>query len=383
MARNDLLDRTSPETQAFMKDAKHAPGFMYTSPEVLAYEKENIFLKDWLCVGREEEIEKPGDYMALRILDEPIVIVRTQNNEVKAFSNICLHRGAELVKGCGNTRRLNCPFHAWSYDLNGQLAVAPHMQCVEGFDVSTHRLPALRVGVWVGWIFVSFNENAPPLSDHVAVLERDFGFLRQEDCRLAIKTVNEVNCNWKLVCENLIDYYHLPVVHKKTNGRQLTLDAVTIEPRDRGGYLTTFNSGPSTISGKPAFGRMPWLADKPDNFSTGGRLWPNLAVFARIDTVHPSTIWPISAGRTQKISYTLIPKVYFDEPNFKERVQTYQDYLNTVFDEDRVMLESVQNGLGSQRFQPGHMSALEGGVQHVVNAFIESLKGMGEFSRMR
>jgi choline monooxygenase len=362
-------------TKAPVNQARHAPAYIYTSQEVLDYEKSHIFMKDWLCVGREEEIEKPGDYLALRILGEPVVLVRSEAGVVNAFANICLHRGVELVQGSGNKRLFSCPFHGWSYDLGGRLVGAPYMKDSEDFDLSKHRLASIKVGLWKRWIFINFSDNAPPLSEHVAVLERDFGFLHQEDCRLGIKTVNEVDCNWKLVCENLIDYYHIPVVHKKTNGRKFTTDAFKFEPRENGGYVAMFNSGPSTPSGEPVFGKIPWISDKPDNFSTGGRLWPNFNFFARIDTIHPIVVWPITPHRCQMIVYTLIPEQYLGEPNFRERVQAYQDYQNELLVEDAAMLDSVQKGLQSQAYRPGRMSYVERGVHHVINSYLERLEG--------
>jgi choline monooxygenase len=371
-------DRSFEATQAPVRNATHAPAHVYTSQEVLDYERDHIFMKDWLCVGREEEIEKPGDYITMRILGEPVILVRSEAGEVNAFSNICLHRGMELVEGSGNKRAFSCPFHAWSYDLNGRLLGAPHMKDTEDFDVSKHRLAPIKVALWKRWIFINFDDNAGPLASHVADLEKDFGYLRQEDCRLGIKTVNEINCNWKLVCENLIDYYHIPVVHKKTNGRTFTTESFKFEPRPNGGYVAMFNSGPSTPSGKPVFGKIPWIADRPDDFSTGGRLWPNLNFFARIDTVHPIIVWPITPHKSLMIVYTLLPKQYLDEPNFKERVQAYQDYQNDLLVEDAAMLDSVQRGLQSPRFRPGRMAYIERGVHHVLNSYLERLEGMNQ-----
>jgi phenylpropionate dioxygenase-like ring-hydroxylating dioxygenase large terminal subunit len=154
------------------------------------------------------------------------------------------------------------------------------------------------------------------------------------------------------------------------------MNAFQFEPRERGGYIAMFDSGPSTPSGKPVFGRTPWLADKPDNFSTGGRLWPNLNFFARIDTVHPIIVWPITPDKCRMIVYTLIPKDYVHEPNFTERVEAYRQYQNDLYVEDAAMLESMQKGLHSQRFRPGRLSYVERGVQHVIKSFLERLEDM-------
>lgn len=359
-----------PTTQA-----RHAPGFIYTSPEIYQREKEEIFMKDWLCVGREEEVEKPGDYMTFRIMDEPVLVARGRDGEIGAFSNICLHRGVEIATGNGNRKAFTCPFHGWSYDLKGQLISAPFMKDTENFDTRSCRLPPVKVGTWRGWIFINFDKNAKPLAEYVAPIEKDFGYLGQEKCRLAVKTVNEVDCNWKLVVENLIDFYHLNVVHTSTNGRTFTREAFQFEAREHGGYAARYNSGPSTPSGKPVFGRMPWLADKPDDFSVAGLLSPNFTFFARVDDVHPYITWPISPTRARIIVYTLLPTEYFGEPNFSERVEAYREFQNKVVDEDREMLESMQNAMGSKRYEPGRMSKIEVGVHHVINNYLDRMMG--------
>lgn len=353
--------------------ARHAPGFIYTCPEVFKAEKAEIFMRDWLCVGREEEIPNKGDYTALRILDEPLLIVRAENDEINAFSNICAHRGVEVAKGTGNRRALTCPFHGWTYDLQGRLIGAPGMKEVEQFDQSACRLPPVRLARWQGWMFVNFDDAARDFSEYVAQLEADFGYLRQEDCRLAVKTVSEVDCNWKLVVENLIDLYHVNVVHRRTNGRLFTRDAFRFSPRPRGGYVAEYNSGPSTFSSKPVFGRAPWLDGKPDDFSTAGLLAPNFTLFARIDTVHPYVTWPLGLNRSRIIVYTLLPKVYFDRPNFEAEVEAYRAFQKQIVQEDSEMLASLQNGLGSTKFTPGRMAGIERGVQHVLNGYLDRM----------
>lgn len=372
--RDPICDpRGFDQTRLPVDRARHAPGFIYTSPDIYALEKREIFLREWLCVGREEEIPNPGDYMATRILDEPLLLIRAENGDINAFSNVCAHRGVELVKGTGNVSALICPFHAWTYDLNGFLTGAPMMREVHQFDRATCRLPPVRLTRWKGWLFVNFDDDAPDFSRHAAQLEADFGFLHQEDCRLAIKAVSEVDCNWKLVVENLIDFYHLEVIHRATNGKLFTKDAFRFTPRPSGGYVAEYNAGPSTFTRKPVFGRAPWLADKSDAFSMAGRLSPNFTLFARIDTVHPYVTWPIGPNRSRIVIYILLPKVYFDRPNFAAEVDAYRAFQEQVVQEDAEMLESLQNGVGSSRFTPGRMAGIESGVQHVLNGYLDRI----------
>lgn len=376
MIQQERTGSDSPfaETTVPLSRAHHAPGYIYTSPDVLQREKELIFLRDWLCVGRYEEVENPGDYMALRVLEEPVVIVNSGSGKIKAFANICMHRGAEIASGCGNAKSLICPFHCWSYDLDGKLIGAPYMRDVDNFSMDSCRLPEIRLELWHNWIFICFDSNARPLSERVAHIDRDFGYLRQDDCRLAVKSVVDLKCNWKLIVENLADFYHLNTVHVTTNGRRFTKDAYRFAPGEDGSYVISYNSGPSTMSGEPVFGKMPWLADKPDDFSVETFVPPNFTFFARIDDVHPTITWPLSATTSRIIVYTLLPKQYFDEPDFKERSSAYKTYQSQLMSEDQEMLESVQRNLASNLYRPGRMAPLESGVHHILTNYLRRLE---------
>lgn len=357
--------------------ASHSPSEIYSSAEILELEREHIFFKDWICCTRVELVEHAGDYVSLDLLGEPFVVARNAAGELHAFSNVCLHRGVAVAPpGAGHRRSFACPFHGWAYDLDGRLIGAPRMDAAECFDRNSRRLPPIRVGEWGGWIFVSFDENAAPLSEHVADLERDFAFMRQGECRLAVSAVNEIDCNWKLVVENVVDLYHVNLVHKTTNGRQFTSEAFRFEPRPNGGYYATFNSGPSTLTGEPVFGRMPWLGELPNHFAATGRLWPNFTFFARIDTVHAVLIWPLAVKRTRVTVHTLVPREFFDAPDFATRALAYRDYQDKVISEDRDVLEKMQRGLGSRLYEPGRMAHIEEGVHHIEAEYLRRLDGL-------
>ena len=126
-----------------LNQARHLPGYIYTSPEIYQLEKEKIFMKDWLCIARAEEVEKPGDFMTHDVMGDPIVIARDEDGELNAFSNLCRHRGVEVAQDSGNTKEFMCPYHNWLYDLKGRLVGAPLMKKSEGFDPKTCRLRPL------------------------------------------------------------------------------------------------------------------------------------------------------------------------------------------------------------------------------------------------
>ncbi len=356
--------------------ARHVPGSFYSSSEVYELEKRNIFMKDWLCAARVEELENPGDYMAIRIMGEPAIIVRDESGELKAFSNTCAHRGVEVIRGEGNTTHFSCPYHGWTYDLKGALTGASFMEESEEFDPGQLGLPPLRLEVWAGWIFITFDEAAPPLSEFAAHFEHEFGFLRQEDCRLAVKVAVELDCNWKLFVENLLDVYHAATLHVKTIGaKRGRADKYPFHLFERGGTSMFYNSAPMVPGGNSLFGKMPWLEDKPDDFACSGHLSPNMQLIARSDNIHPFLIWPLGPDRCQIINYTLFPKEHFDQPDFADKIQIYKDYLIDVVEEDRSMVASLQQNMKSARFRPGPLSKLELGIHHVINDFVDRTIG--------
>ena len=330
-------------------------------------------MKDWLCMARLEEVENPGDYVTFRVMGEPMLIVRDEDGSVHAMSNVCRHRGVEVASGSGNVSEFSCPYHGWTYDLAGKLVGAPYMKEAEGFNLSSCRLKPLRVGIWAGWIFVTFNDEAPPLEEYVSEFEKEYAFLKQEECRLADRIVIELECNWKLVIENFMDVYHVQVIHLDTFGSAISLEDFSVSLKDRGGFSVVYPAAPMVVGNKSLFGPMPWLKDKDESFAATGFLQPNLQMFVRIDDVQPFTIWPLAPDRTQVIIHTLMPKANLERPDFEEKIKLYHDFMVMVAEEDRAMVRSLQQGVASRAFRPGPMSALENNIHNTINGFLERI----------
>lgn len=374
MEGEDMTSLDLASTRQPIERASHVPGDIYSSPQLFTQEKERIFLKDWLCVARAEEIANPGDYMTLRIMNEPILIVRDLEGTVHAFANLCLHRGVELAFGQGNVKQFTCPYHAWTYDLKGDLRGAPFMRQSTDFEARDCKLKEVKIGLWAGWVFVNLDPTAEPLESYISEFTEDVGFLKMEDCVLGSKLVVDLDCNWKLVVENLMDVYHAQTVHAKSFGKHRgSPDRYPIHLRKYGGTCTTYEAAPMTPDGKTLFRTMPAIADKADNFAISAHLGPNMQVIARADNIHPLIMWPVTPTTSRTIVYNLFPKEFATEPNFKERAQVYHDYLALVLMEDRDMVASLQNAMASSLFVPGRMSFLEKGIHHVLNAYIDRM----------
>jgi Rieske 2Fe-2S family protein len=357
--------------QRTVEAASHAPGSIYSSEEVFRLEKENIFMKEWLCIARVEEVEKPGDYHATRIVGEPVLLARNAQGQIRAFANVCLHRGVEVASGEGNAEYFSCPYHAWTYDLDGNLMGASFMRESQGFDPKSCKLKQLHVGEWAGWIFVNLSDNPPPLAEYLEEFANDVGFLKMEDCRLGTKIVLDLPTNWKFVVENLMDVYHVRTLHYNSFGKHRgPPENYPFHLRKGGGTCTKYEARPMTPSGESLFGRMPAIKDLPDNFALSAHLAPNMQCIARIDNVHPLVMWPVTPTTSRTIVYNLYPKEHFALPDFKERAEVYDQYMRLVLAEDTLMMNSLQNGVTSHNYVPGRFSTLERGIHHVLNDYL-------------
>jgi phenylpropionate dioxygenase-like ring-hydroxylating dioxygenase large terminal subunit len=151
--------------------ARSLPAICYTSQDFFSLEEKHVFQRNWLCVGRENQIPNNGDYFTIDILSDPLVIVRGKDNNIRALSRICKHRWMEIVVGKGNTPNFKCPYHEWMYDLEGNLKGAPGMDR-EKFDKSKCNLHSLRVEIWQGFIFLNYDDQAISLDQSLSGLNK-------------------------------------------------------------------------------------------------------------------------------------------------------------------------------------------------------------------
>ena len=364
------------ETRIPLHEARHLPPHIYDSPELYQREKQEIFMKDWICVARVEEIDNPGDYMTRRIIDEPVVIARNAAGEINAFANVCRHRGVEVASGTGNLEEFSCPYHGWLYDLDGRLVGAPYMKEADGFDPASCRLTPLGCDIWAGWVFVNFDTNATPLADFVARYDQSFGMLQQQKCRLGDKFARDVDCNWKFVNENLQDVYHFQTLHANTFGEHVTAESFSYDlDETTGGVAAFYPAAPTTFDGQSRFGKMPWMDEHPMNFARMGYMMPTMNIFARVDMVIACVLWPLGPDKTRMEWHSLFPAEHHDLPDFAEKVKDYHDLLTMVVEEDQDMVASLQRNMGSAKFVPGRMSLYETTVHNMINGYLDRMFG--------
>ncbi len=190
------------------------PPVIYTSGEFYEFERRAIFQREWLCVGRVDQVPDPGDYRCITIAGEPLILVRNPEGELLVLSAVCQHRGMVVVEGGGNTRRFICPYHHWTYALDGDLLGAPAMDRAVGFDKSACGLPRLKTEIWQGFVFCNFNADARPLGPRLAKVDEILeNFNLPDTVTRTGKTLSNLPWNWKVMMENFNDPYHASRLH--------------------------------------------------------------------------------------------------------------------------------------------------------------------------
>lgn len=195
-------------------EARLLPPVLYTSPEFYEFERRAIFRREWLCVGRADQLAEPGDFRCVTIAGEPLIAARDQDGELRVMSAVCRHRGMVLAEGSGNCRRFTCPYHHWSYGLDGQLLGAPAMDRAVGFDPAEHGLIELKTEIWQGFVMANFDPGAAPFGPTMAKIDamlENYGLAATTT--LEGKTIPGLAWNWKVMMENFNDPYHASRLH--------------------------------------------------------------------------------------------------------------------------------------------------------------------------
>ncbi len=212
----DLGKALKRSEQLGYDEAWSMPKSYYTDPAVLKLERERLFGREWICIGRVEEIANPGDYMTFQLCDEPLIAVRGRDQVIRVLSNVCRHRGTVLAEGRGNRPRLVCPYHHWSYDLDGRLIGAPRLDAHATFDKTDCRLPEFPSEEWHGFLFVNLADNPPPWAPRLQPLEQMIRNYHMEQMKRHYLAEEVWPTNWKCMIENFMEGYHLSPLHRTT-----------------------------------------------------------------------------------------------------------------------------------------------------------------------
>ncbi|MEM8501056.1 MAG: aromatic ring-hydroxylating dioxygenase subunit alpha [Pseudomonadota bacterium] len=212
----NLLEQTKEITTQSIGRAEALPFASYHEPDYFFEEQRKIFSRDWVFVCMEANIANPGDYHAVNIAGEPIVVIRGQDGALRAMSNVCRHRGVVMLQGSGTAKNVVCPYHAWTYSDQGQLKAIPHPGDVS-IDKASHCLPQFTLDTLHGLVFVSLNPDVPPLQERYKGMEKYLAHYRVAEFQHSLPIdVDQWQTNWKLPMENFVEGYHFFAVHKNT-----------------------------------------------------------------------------------------------------------------------------------------------------------------------
>lgn len=334
------------------------PKSVYTSQEFLDLEIEHIFKKDWFCAGRAETLQKKGDFITFELAGQPIMVVRDGDGQIRAQSNVCLHRMSTLLEGSGNTKAIVCPYHAWTYNLDGSMRGAPGMGRNEAFCKDKLKLPQVKCEIWLGWIMVSLNPDAKPVASELSQAE---AMIEDYDMASYQQTFSETHLwdtNWKVLAENFMESYHLPVCHSSTIGWSVDLNKM-----DCPDSPPSFNY--HTILKDPEFKLS---IAHPDNT----RLKDERRITTYLISIYPSLMITLTPGYFWYLS--LHPKGpnqvqilygggmspdFANDPDGENMLATTKALLDDVNMEDKGCTEAVYKGICSGLAKPGPLSHLE------------------------
>lgn len=342
------------------QEARAMPPSVYTSEEFLESELEYVFRQDWFCAGRASALPKPGDYLTLELAGQPIMVVRGKDNILHAQSNVCLHRMSTLLEGRGNKSAIVCPYHAWTYELSGELRAAPAMNENTAFcsHSKSMRLPTVRCEQWLGWIMVTLNADAAPASETLAEVEALISDYQMENYEETFFETHNWNTNWKVLAENFMESYHLPVCHRGTIGGLSKLEEMDCPPGLAAfNYHTILKDDTLKIAmAHPSNDRM-----QGDRRRTTFLLavYPSLLI-----TLTPGYFWylslhPDGVGRVNIMFGGGMSPEYAHDKEALEHFSALKTLLDEVNVEDRGCTEKVYKGLCSSLAAPGPLSHLE------------------------
>jgi Rieske 2Fe-2S family protein len=290
--------------ETFKSGARTLLQHHFTSPEIFAEEQEKIFSHQWLLVGHQSQLRKSGDFFLATVAGESLIVTRDQKAEIRGFYNVCRHRGTRLKEeACGHVSAIQCPYHAWTYGLDGRLIGAPHMDDVPGFDKSDYPLHPVNLRIWAGFIFVNLEKNPEPLDKWFAPLNGKFHRWNMAILRSAKRIEYDVQANWKLMFENYSECYHCPGVHpqlQKVSPYDSAENDLTEGPF-LGGFMRIKKGAGLTMSGNACALRIEKAEGKEEEDSGlvfYYSIFPNMLLSLHPEYVMVHQLWPKAPDRT-------------------------------------------------------------------------------------
>lgn len=346
------------------------PAHAYRSDEIFAWEQEHFFAKGWVCVGRGEDLPAAGHQRAVRVGADGLLLVRDESDRLRAFFNVCRHRGHELLEPntSAQGRAIRCPYHTWAYELDGSLKAAPRFGEQPGFNPAEHALVPCRVAEWHGWLFANLSGDAPELGDYLGDVEELVRHHQPEKLVAAARQEYVAAANWKLLVENYHECYHCPSIHPQLcrvtppeSGRNI---------RSRGAWVG------GSMDLMPHAQTMSFTGESKGVFLTGldarqrrqvyyYGLFPNLLVSPHPDYVLTHRLEPLAPDRTRIECQWFFPSEALEKEGFDPAYAV--DFWDITNRQDWRACESVQRGVSSRGYRPGPLARREDAVYEFIS----------------
>jgi choline monooxygenase len=363
----EAMDQTLKEILASYNDkaplaeAHTIPAPWYTDPRVAALEQRNVFSRTWQTVGRTDQVEKPGQYVTATVAGEPIVVVRGSDNQLRAFFNVCRHHAMTVMtEPCGHAQHLRCPYHGWTYNLEGELRGMTEFEGVCDFDRAKNGLVPVRVETWEKFIFVTLDPQAAPLRDFLGELVQRANPLGFSELKFVERRSYIQQCNWKVYVDNFLDGgYHVPHMHKGLNS-VLDYTNYTIETLER----CCVQSSPVTVDSSSESNAA---ATRKGNRAYYFWQYPNFMLNWYEGYLDTNLVIPLGVDRCE-----VIFDFYFGDtsPAQMPYIRQSIEVSERVQQEDIVICDGVQRGLSSRAYQAGRLSVRREAGEHLFHRLL-------------
>ncbi len=351
--------------------ATSLPQNYFVSAEIFSEEQAKIFSQQWVLAGHQSQVAKAGDYIVQDVIGESLIVIRDKSGEIHGFFNVCRHRGTRLCEAkTGQLSAIQCPYHAWTYGLDGRLIGAPHMDEVSGFDKANYSLHAVNLAVWEGFIFVNLAESPTPHEEVFAPLVGKFSHWNMSILRTAKRIEYDVRANWKLIFENYSECYHCPGVHPQLQ-KVSPYDSAENDLAEGpflGGFMK-INPGKSlTMSGhacalqiehppSPGYGAAGEQEQEGKNRVFYYSIFPNMLLSMHPDYVMVHQLWPQSPERTLIVCDWFFHPEAFGRADFRPNEAI--EFWDMTNKQDWHVCELSQQGIASRAYEPGPYGSRE------------------------
>jgi phenylpropionate dioxygenase-like ring-hydroxylating dioxygenase large terminal subunit len=373
----DLLDpQTYRAVRRPLLSAETLPPECYSSAEFYRREVSEIFHKCWNLVGREDYVKAPGDYFTHEVAGTSMIVMRGEDGVIRAFANVCRHRGAQLLQGEGNCRAIRCPYHSWVYNCQGGLRGANGMQDTQGFVAADYGLISIRLETWSGFLFVNFDPNAASLKEYLGGLDGWTESYEFQNMVTVKRREFTLRANWKSYVENSLEHFHLPTVHQKTIGAVKAIwEPVDGAPGNFVILRSKANASRATLGNAKAFDRIATLRGPAAEGAQYILIYPCTVIGADLDSMWFKQMLPDGPDKVRLLASFCFTRQSVERHDFEEVVENYHRRFGLVMGEDNDIAETHYRGISNPFARAGRFSSIEPLVHTIDNWILDRVIG--------